>query len=108
MSGSPERQTIPSGSLAAETDAHTGGESRLKADCSQDWLPHKAGRLTIGRRLPTCPTKHDGSWRVRARVKTLDTQSASESGELVLDWGMFPGYAYYFRAGVLHFDLTGS
>src|ERR1700722_16520834 len=43
-------------SLAAETDGRTGGESRLKAGCSQDWPPHKAGGLEIRRRLTTCPT----------------------------------------------------
>jgi len=37
--------------LAAETDESRDEESRL-----QPRLPHKAGRLTIGRRLPTCPT----------------------------------------------------
>src|ERR1700678_1089038 len=41
MSGGP----VPSGaSLAAETGESQGEESRLKAGCSQDWLPHKAGR----------------------------------------------------------------
>jgi hypothetical protein len=40
---SHERQTVPSGaSLAAETDLSQGEVSRLKAGCSQDWLPHKA------------------------------------------------------------------
>jgi hypothetical protein len=29
-------------SLAAETNESQDGESRLKAGCSQDWLPHKA------------------------------------------------------------------
>src|SRR5271154_1689239 len=29
-------------SLAAETNESRDGESRLKAGCSQDWLPHKA------------------------------------------------------------------
>ena len=39
---SRECETICSGmSLAVETDARAGGESRLKAGCSQDWLPHK-------------------------------------------------------------------
>jgi hypothetical protein len=27
--------------VQAETDARAGEESRLKAGCSQDWLPHK-------------------------------------------------------------------
>jgi len=30
-------------SLAVETDERMGGKSRLKAGCSQDWPPHKAG-----------------------------------------------------------------
>jgi hypothetical protein len=29
-------------SLAAEIDVTRGEESRLKAGCSQDWLPHNA------------------------------------------------------------------
>src|SRR5580704_10322061 len=32
-------------SLAAETGWCAGEESRLKAGCSQDWLPHKAAPL---------------------------------------------------------------
>jgi hypothetical protein len=44
MSRSHERQTIPSGaSLAAKTDSARYEKSRLKAGCSQDWLPHKVG-----------------------------------------------------------------
>ena len=40
---SHERKTIPAGaSLAAETRASAVGASRLKAGCSQDWLPHNA------------------------------------------------------------------
>jgi hypothetical protein len=39
---SHERGAVPSGaSLAAETGECAGEESRLKAGCSQDWLPHK-------------------------------------------------------------------
>jgi hypothetical protein len=39
---SHERGTILSGaSLAAESDLTRGAESRLKAGCSLDWLPHK-------------------------------------------------------------------
>jgi hypothetical protein len=47
---SHERQTVPSGvSLAAETvDEESVGTK-------------KTGRLTIGRRLTTCPTKPDDS-----------------------------------------------
>ena len=53
-------------SLASETGGCTDEKSRLKAGCSQDWLPHKAaspqprqawhlaaGGLTIRSRLPT-------------------------------------------------------
>jgi len=37
-----ERDTVPAGrSLVAETGAAASDESRLKAGCSQDWLPHK-------------------------------------------------------------------
>src|SRR5580658_9711901 len=43
---SHERGTILSGaSLAAETGGCAGEEGRLKAGCSQDWLPHKTGRF---------------------------------------------------------------
>ena len=38
---SHERQTILGASLAAETDESRDEESRLKAGCSQGWLPHK-------------------------------------------------------------------
>ncbi len=33
--------------LAAETDGLTGGRSRLKVDCSQNWLPHKAASVKV-------------------------------------------------------------
>ena len=37
-------KTIASGApLAAETGVTRGEESRLKAGCSQDWLPHLVG-----------------------------------------------------------------
>jgi len=48
-----------SASLAAESGAVRDEASRLKAGCSQDWLPHKAGRLTIGRRLNNLPHKYN-------------------------------------------------
>src|SRR5580704_7075444 len=51
--------------LAAE--AEKPAESRL----SQDWLPHKKGRLTIGRRLPTCPQKGGASGTKRKCLRVL-------------------------------------
>jgi hypothetical protein len=36
-----DRRTLTGASLAAETDESRDEESRLKAGCSQDWLPHK-------------------------------------------------------------------
>jgi hypothetical protein len=36
-----ERRSLAGASLAAETSGSPGEESRLKAGCSQDWLPHK-------------------------------------------------------------------
>jgi hypothetical protein len=45
-------------SLAAETGESRDEESRLKAGCSQDWLPHKAGRFANRPQVwTTCPTK---------------------------------------------------
>jgi hypothetical protein len=38
-----DRQSLAGASLAAETFAARYEKSRLKAGCSQDWLPHKAG-----------------------------------------------------------------
>jgi hypothetical protein len=55
---------IPLGvSLAAETGRYPGEESRLKAGCSQDWLPHKV--------LQGVPTLYDSKafvidWRIAA------------------------------------------
>ena len=47
---------------AAETDAARGEERRLKAGCSQDWLPHKSsiaatktGVASRGRRINNPP-----------------------------------------------------
>ena len=37
-----DRRSLAGTSLAAETDESRDEESRLKAGCSQDWLPHKA------------------------------------------------------------------
>src|SRR5580700_2905734 len=37
-----DRRTLTGASLAAETDESRDEESRLKAGCSQDWLPHNA------------------------------------------------------------------
>jgi hypothetical protein len=37
-----DRRFLPGTSLAAETFAARYEKSRLKAGCSQDWLPHKA------------------------------------------------------------------
>jgi hypothetical protein len=37
-----DRRSLTGSSLAAETNESQDGESRLKAGCSQDWLPHKA------------------------------------------------------------------
>jgi len=37
-----DRGPTAGASLAAETRAFAVGASRLKAGCSQDWLPHKA------------------------------------------------------------------
>jgi len=37
-----ERRSLAGASLAAETRAAAAGASRLKAGCSQDWLPHNA------------------------------------------------------------------
>jgi hypothetical protein len=34
-------RSLAGASLAAETDELRDEESRLKAGCSQDWLPHK-------------------------------------------------------------------
>jgi hypothetical protein len=39
-----DRRSLVGASLAAETDGIAGEESRLKAGCSQDWLPHKEQR----------------------------------------------------------------
>jgi hypothetical protein len=36
-----DRQSLSGTSLAAETDSARNEKSRLKAGCSQDWLPHK-------------------------------------------------------------------
>jgi hypothetical protein len=36
-----DRRSLTGASLAAETDESRDEESRLKAGCSQDWLPHK-------------------------------------------------------------------
>jgi hypothetical protein len=38
MSG---RRSLAGASLTVETAASPGEESRLKAGCGQDWLPHK-------------------------------------------------------------------
>jgi hypothetical protein len=35
-----ERESLGGASLATETEASAGEESRLKGGCSQDWLPH--------------------------------------------------------------------
>jgi hypothetical protein len=53
MSRSHDRKTVPSGvSLGPETDAARGG------GLSGGFIAHVAtGRLPIGRRLTTCPTK---------------------------------------------------
>jgi len=37
-----DRRSLAGASLAAETYVSRGEESRLKAGCSQDWLPHIA------------------------------------------------------------------
>jgi hypothetical protein len=34
-------RSLAGASLAAENDFSLGEESRLKAGCSQDWLPHR-------------------------------------------------------------------
>jgi hypothetical protein len=34
-------KSLTAASLAAETDVMRDKDSRLKAGCSQDWLPHK-------------------------------------------------------------------
>src|SRR5580692_981962 len=47
-----DRRSLAGASLVAETDESRDEDSRLKAGCSQDWLPHKAGRLSIA----TCGT----------------------------------------------------
>src|SRR6202041_2049413 len=36
-----DRRSLTGASLAAETDESRDEVSRLKAGCSQDWLPHK-------------------------------------------------------------------
>src|SRR5580693_4296851 len=36
-----DRRSLTGASLSAETSGCPGEESRLKAGCSQDWLPHK-------------------------------------------------------------------
>jgi len=67
---SQERETILSGNVSCggNGQAHWR-KSRLKAGCSQDWLPHRAGRLTIGRRLPTCPTNRRGENGKQSRLR---------------------------------------
>jgi hypothetical protein len=52
-----DRRSLAETSLAAETDESRDEESRLKAGCSQDWLPHM--RLDRERALATCPRKHE-------------------------------------------------
>jgi len=60
--GGPGGPFLTGASLAAETNVTRGEERRLKAGCSQDWLPHKSsiaatktGVASRGRRINNPP-----------------------------------------------------
>jgi hypothetical protein len=56
-----DRRSLTGASLAAETDESRDEESRLKAGCSQDWLPHKR---PIDNRPQVGNLPHKGFWKV--------------------------------------------
>ena len=61
-----DRRSLAGTSLAAETGESRDEESRLKGGCSQDWLPHKAGRFA--NRPQVCQPAPQSA-RISAQVK---------------------------------------
>src|SRR5271155_3484320 len=68
-------------SLAAETNESQNGESRLKAGCSQDWLPHKA-RGFLGSYLRRRASSFIGRGNLDRRSPAPHTSAADRPGGL--------------------------
>src|SRR5271155_3898280 len=68
-------------SLAAETNESQDGESRLKAGCSQDWLPHKA-RGFLGSNLRRRASSFIGRGNLDRRSPAPHTSAADRPGGL--------------------------